>query len=365
MAFVAVKNLWWPEPLNQITNLSWTSTLVDASAEKVAFIGAFDHPARSTKAIRQVGFMFGTVVKAGGTGLLVSLEDVSLTTGAVQQPDGTQDQTVAIANANASFASDTWITTGNLSADRSQAHGALLAVVVQPDGSGILGSDSFNVRNLATAQTSLRGGVSHLTASWAAINVVPNIALICDDGTVGTLVPGFPVSAFVDGGSFNSGSTPDEKGMEFIAPFTGKVDRIYARMTIASNAGDLEIHVEEGGSPMSGFPVTVDANAVSINNAIRHCQIMVPEFTITAGNTYNISLRPTSANNISLADWDVATAAHFQAWPGDTSIGHNTRTDAGGWGTKSTTKRPVMALGISAIDNTPSGGGVTARVIGA
>jgi hypothetical protein len=189
--------------------------------------------------------------------------------------------------------------------------------------------------------------------------------LICDDGTVGTIAPGFPISAFVDATStFNSGSTPDEKGMEFVGPFSCKADRLYARISLASSTANMEIHIQENGSDMSGFPVTIDANAVSVNNSNRHCVIPIPEITIVEGNTYNISFRPTTASGIALAEWDVASASYFEAWPGDTSIGHNTRTDAGAWGTKSTTKRPVMSIGISAIDNTPSASGTTSRVIG-
>ena len=122
-----------------------------------------------TKDIRRVGFRFGTVTKAGGSAVTVSLQDVNLAAGPPLQPDEVQDQTVAIANADAGFATGLWYRTGTLSADRTVAYGEDLCVVFEYDGAGRLGSD---VVNIAYSSVGLEGlphsaNVVLKTASWA------------------------------------------------------------------------------------------------------------------------------------------------------------------------------------------------------
>src|SRR5262245_9299830 len=136
MAFVQVpgNGLWIPSPslpysFAAAPALS-TLLLIDATGEEAAFCGRVFFPVRSgTKDVRKVGFRFGAVTKAGGSALTVSLQDVNLGTGPTMQPDETQDQTVAVANADAGFTSNAWYQTGALSADRTVALGELLAVV--------------------------------------------------------------------------------------------------------------------------------------------------------------------------------------------------------------------------------------------
>jgi len=112
---------------------------IDATGEKLAWCGGFVHQDRAAKDITRVGFFFGSsLIKAGGSSLTVSLQDVSATA-APLQPDETQDQTVAIANGDAGFASSTWYRTGALSANRTVSHGEQLAVVLEFDGGGRLG----------------------------------------------------------------------------------------------------------------------------------------------------------------------------------------------------------------------------------
>jgi len=128
--------------------------LIDATGEMAAFCGRVWFSARSgTKNLSRVGFRFGAVTKSGGSGLTVSLQDVTLSAGPPMQPDGTQDQTVAIANGNASFASNTWIRTGTFSASRTVTYGDLLAVNVEYDGGGRTNPDSVIVNTIVAGQT--------------------------------------------------------------------------------------------------------------------------------------------------------------------------------------------------------------------
>src|SRR5688572_26574526 len=133
MAFQKIPGvgLWIPDNrlISMAPNLSNNSP-IDATGEQFAISGpVWFKEGTGTKDITRVGFSFGTITKAGGSGLTVSLQNVSAVAGPPLQPDGTQDQTVAIANGNAAFASNTWIRTDALSANRTVSFGENLSVV--------------------------------------------------------------------------------------------------------------------------------------------------------------------------------------------------------------------------------------------
>jgi hypothetical protein len=148
MANILTPGLFFPSPVQNMGTAPGfaNSLLIDATGEKIAFIGRFWNKDRATKNITKVGFCFGAVTKAGGSGLTVSLQNVNLGAGPPFRPDEIQDQTVAIANGDAAFATNTWYQTAALSTNRTVAFGELLAVVIEYNGAGRLGSDSVVVR---------------------------------------------------------------------------------------------------------------------------------------------------------------------------------------------------------------------------
>src|SRR5262245_16743976 len=149
MALVALNGLgmaipnWYSNALPAVTSIG----PIDATGEKIAFCGYFWHPEGISKDITRVGFRFGSVTKAGGSGLTVSLQDLNLTT-APMQPDEVQDQTVAIANGDSGFTSNVWYRTNALSANRTLANGDAVCVVIEYDGSGRLGSDTVSLSGI-------------------------------------------------------------------------------------------------------------------------------------------------------------------------------------------------------------------------
>jgi hypothetical protein len=357
--------IWIP----QWRQFSFPATLanvgtIDATGEKCAFVGRVWFKERTgTKAIRKVGFRFGTVTKAGGSGLTVSLQDIDLTAGAPMQPDGTQDQTVAIANGNAAFASNTWITTGNLSADRTVTYGDLIAVVIEFDGSGRQGADAVNITGIgasAAANTMHQGISIAYTASWAAVSTVPNVILEFSDGTFGTLDGGFPCSAS-NTHTFNSSSTPDEYALAFSLPFPCKVDGLRAAANFAGN--DATITLYEGTTVKQS--VAIDGNAIYTAAGPRMLQVPIPETTLAANTTYYVAVKADTTSNISLYSTDVDNANHFTTVEGGTPLNYVTRTDAGAWDAATTTRRLLAGVRISSLDDgTGSGGGGGFPILG-
>jgi hypothetical protein len=330
------------------------STVIDASAEKVAWIGPVLTPNRGSKNISKVGFLPGAITSAGGSTMRLSLQNLDTATGNPPRPDGTQDQTVDFL-ASAPTAS-TWYQTAALSATRTVAHGDMLAVVLEFQT--FLGADVFNVQNFTSGSTVVGSyGLSHFTASWAAVSVAPNIILEFDDGSFGTLGAGcYPAASFTTD-NINTGSTPDEVALAFTVPFSCKCDGAWVNMSLVAAGRNADVILYDGTSVLA--TVSLDAETVSL--AQRLHIVHFAEQTFSPGTAYYLSVKPTTASNISVYGVTVSAANHFQATAGGTAMSWAQRTDAGAW-SATTTKRPFAGIIISALDDGVSAGG--ARIIG-
>jgi hypothetical protein len=326
-----------------------TTAVIDATGEKVAFCGRVFFQGRSgTKDIERVGFRFGAVTKSGGSGLTVSLQNVSAAAGQPMQPDETQDQTVAIANADASFVANTWIRTGTLSANRTVALGELVAVVIEYDGSGRLSSDTVAIAGLVTqssgpahgASTSLKAG------TWGVQSILPNVILEFSDGSFGTLQGGFPCSA-VGSQAYNSGTAiSDEYALEMTFPGPVGID---------GASSDAEMILYDGTTPLATIAMDgMHTPATSARVATGQTDAVVE---LQASTTYRLALKPTSANNVTLWYFDVAVAGHLQAHVGGVDWCLTTRVDSGAWAAATTTRRPFLWPNVCAIDDGAGAGG--------
>lgn len=334
-----------------------------ATGDKIAWVGRAnwaDHTVTS-RDISRVQFRFGTVTKAGGSALTLSLQNVQTASGTVGAPDETQDQTVAIANADGSFASNTWYRTGTLSANRTVALGELVAVVLEFDGSGRLGSDSVAVSNLSAAATATIDGRSYALAktggTWAVATSVANLILEANDGTICTLGNGLAVSA-INSHAINSGTaTADEYALPFSFPFDARLESVIVPLAFTGNSSDVEIILYTGTTATT--TITLDANTI-ISNSGRMYEFTLPsEFTCSANTTYYLAVRPTTANNVTVYSVDVNAAGHLGIYPGGADANFITRLDQGAWASPTTTRRFLAGVRISSID-IPSGGGSVA-----
>lgn len=341
-----------------------TALVIDATGEKVGFSGRVWFAARTgTKAIRKIGFRFGAVTKAGGSGLTVSLQDPTGVTGAgtggPMVPDETQDQTVAVANGDAAFAANTWYQTGDLSADRTVSFGDKLSICWEYDGGGRLGADTVTIAGLGATQSGhAHSCVAALkTASWAVAAVVPNVILEFSDGTFGTLMGAFPCSA-ISSIAYNSGSAADEIALEMTWPGPLKIDGVGGIWTPSAAGADFDVVVYDGTSAMSNGTVAVDGDDAT-GAAQRFGYAQLPGMvTLAANTTYRIALKP-NATNITLVYFEVAAAGHFQAHVGGEAWAYTTRVDAGSWAAATTTRRPFLWPYVCAMDDGAGSGGTT------
>lgn len=333
----------------------FNSSLIDATGEKFAMVGLVWFAEKTgTKDIRRVGFRFGTVTKAGGSALTVSLQNPSTTTGPPGQPDETQDQTVAIANADASFASNTWYRTGTLSADRTVSFGEDLAIVIEYDGAGRLSSDAVNFSTLSRSVAQVPTMTSLKTASWAGTNNMPVCVLEFTDGTFGTLDMSMPAST-IGNVSLNTGSTPDEIALPIYLPYKCKVDGLYAGVFTNANTQDFDLVLYQGTTALQ--TCSIDANRFTSNTS-RPIYGVIPETELLANTQYYLAVKPTTANNIIIYYANVSDANHLSVWPGGVNFNYTTRVDAGSWAAHTTTRRLLAGIRISSIDD-GAGGGTT------
>lgn len=346
MGWVTVQGVQWPPaPPWAATPVLATTLLTDATGEKTAILG-FPQTKDVGKSLVSVGFRFGAVTKAGGSALIVSHQDLNSAAGAFPgQPDEVIDGSVAVANADAAFLSNTWINTGNFDVARTMS-ASPFAIVVEYDGAGRLGADSVIVSGYTPAAGSAYIGPALKTAGWAAQGVVQNILFTFGDGTFGTFLDSFPNTGFTTT-AYNNGSAADEYALEFTVPAPMKVDGAWVNMAVALVSSDFDVVLYNGTTVI--ISASVDANWL-VSTTARPARIPFPEQTLTPGNTYHLAVKPTTANNLTVYDFTVNNANHFQAWPLGTSAYLATRVDAGAW-TPLTTRRPMMGLYVSAISD--------------
>jgi hypothetical protein len=344
------------------------SATIAATGDLFAWVGRVWFRERTgTKNIRNAAFHFGTsgVVKSGGSGLTVSLQDVSLTAGPPMQPDGIKDQTFAIANGNTSFAANGWLQ-GTFNASRTVAYGEMLALVIEFDGAGRLGSDSFAISGITPAVTTLAHmqsqGVTRVSSVFTVYPSLPNIALTFDDNTVGTMYGGFPSSLLSSHTYGNATAGADEYAMGIQLPFPAKISG--ALVHLLMNAGaDCSVILYSGTTALQ--TVAIDSNAVALTGGggDRMIYVPIPETALAANTLYFLAVRPDTANTITTYYCDMALASHLQAHGGGPAWSEYSRLDGGAWNATVTPRQPFFAVELSAFDDGASGGGGTGGMI--
>lgn len=328
-----------------------TPITMNATGQKMAFVGRYAHPNRaSTSAIRKVWFLPGAITSAGGSGVTLSLQDVSLTASPLQ-PDETQDQTVAFLLS--AMTANTQYKTAALSADRSIAVGDLLAMVIEFDGAGRLGADALELNTLqGLIYTGQLGCMKKAAGTWSIVSssapCVPNVFFECVDGTVGTLDGAFNYAS-LSSIAYNSGSAADETALAFSLPFAYTLGAGWLNV-LAGTTSDYDIVLYEGTTARA--TVSIDANALTA--ATRRLVWVSFNYACTANTVYRISAKPTTVNSITTSWITQGAAAEFDAMPGGRAFYYSSRVDAGAW-TDVLTKQLIGGVRVSGVD---TGGGV-------
>lgn len=352
--------LWYGPELLHCSPAFGNTTALAATGDKFAMSGYVYIPGGGTKNITRLWFRFGSAItKAGGSALTLSLQDPSTSAGPVMQPDGTQDQTVAIANG--SIAASTGLRTGALNATRSVTSGDPLSVVIEYDGAGRLGADSITFTTINAAAATETGQfcvpASFASAAWAVSNTIADLALEFDDGTFGTLFGAIPILTINTHAFKQDTAVSDEYALAFQVPFSCKVDGVILPMIFAANTSDCSIILYDGTSAMTNGTIALDANRISAA-AVRFGFVPFSQpITLTINHQYYLALQPTqTTSTVTIYTFDVADANHLVCHPGGTLFNHTTRVDANAWAAITTTRRLFAGLHISHLDDGVGGG---------
>lgn len=318
------------------------STLLDAADEK--FAGIFTIPKTGT--ISKLCFRTG-IVTTGAT-VDVRLETVDLTTGA---PTGT----LVAAGANGAQviadADDTvWFAT-TITTPVAVTKGDLVAIVivnpaVSPGNLNITSSDCIFARFPYSA---------NFTTVWAKTTSGPVMTVEYNDGSYEP-IPGTLPASGVPGVTFNNTSTPDERALFFQLPVSVQVTGVWLNMA-ATNGGnfDVVLYDSDGITPLATIVWDEDTLQGASDGDVR--RFFSNQVTLLANTNYRMSLKPSTATNISLTHITVADVASMDALPGGSEMHLSTRTDAGAW-TETTTTRPAISLLISGVESGSATGNV-------
>jgi hypothetical protein len=285
--------------------------------------------------IRRLHFRTGTVT----TGATVDcrLETVDASTG---HPTGT----LYAANTNGSnVIADTddnaWRTSANFTADASVTRGDVVAaVIVNPSGG------NWQLRTIIDVQGSVPYGDLFAAAAWTKNTNPPIIVAEYSDGTF-AYVPNVIQTHGVNTTAFNSGSSPDERGVRFTQPFQARCVGLWALMFPAAGGNfDLVLYDTDGSTVLRS--VSWDGDVVGNASGAEMVRLLFASdvtLAVSLTNPYRIALKPTTANNVTLLDFDVNAAGYLDLLPGGSAWHHTQRADAGAW-SETTTKRSMVGL---------------------
>lgn len=339
-----VGGLWvprpWPVTANAMALLAGGFATLDAGDEACGMVF------RASKAGTINTIVYGTRAVTTGATLDVRLETVDATTGG---PTGT------LFGANTNGASvvassdDNVLKTVTLTTGASVSKGDLIAVrIVNPSAS----PGTLVIAGEARTVYSFPYGFTLLPA-LAKTTALPTLGIGYDDGTFGQVHGTAPWSA-ITGTTFNSGSTPDERGLYFQVPFSCRVAGTWGLLSGTGDC-DLILYDSDGTTVIATASLDKDVVAGTAGNPLSLVTFAASP-TLSASTNYRLVVKPTSVTNTTLYDADVGSAAQMDAFDGGQNFHYTQRTDAGAW-TQTTTKRPFLGLMIDAID-TGSGGGL-------
>jgi hypothetical protein len=294
-------------------------------------------------------FRSGTTSSFPTNGIRVSFQDINSS----GFPDGSVDQYVVISSGG-SYPNNTWIDPGLMTHNgtsggtkRSVTVGDYLSIVIENNPTYSAGSFQFSSVNLAAltdqgidGQSGFINRDSALTWTYAA-NKRGFGALRYNDGTYAVLghPKYYPFMAFASA-TFNSGSTPDERGLRLILPASLRICGFWLRGTITA-AADIVLY-DAGGSVVLTSTIT----PYVFNQSY---VIPVTPTTLASGVVYRLVLKPTSGSNVTLYDFSANTNALLGATNAGVDWYYTERTNAGAW-TDTNTKCPWMGLIVDGVD---------------
>jgi hypothetical protein len=300
--------------------------------------------ATAAKAIRKIHFRLAAVTT--GDTLDCRIETVDATNG---NPTGT----LWAANTNAAKAivggdANTWVNSGNLTADATLAVGDVFAIVIAN------GAVPGNFVIARYEDQSLPSGFPYgnvYTGSWTK---QASLCLMVVEYSDGSFEPVFGVQdmGFINTIAPASNSATNEYGNIFSFPFPCRVKGVWVWI---GASGDFAVKLYDSDG------TTVLATTGTVDKDVRHSTSTGVQFipftssaSLSKNTSYRVVIVPTTTTAISVYDFDVGSAAMMDCFPAGQNMYRSVKT-SGNW-VETTTSRTYMGLIIDSFDNAAAGG---------
>lgn len=315
---------------------------INTAGYKIAFVSKLWQSGTVTK----LGLRIGTLTTAQTCRLSLQTVDASgMPTGTGYGGSSTTDTFTPAAN---TFGEVT------LTTPAAATLGDTVAIVLEFDSTA---GDLF--ATAWTGGTSLGWNFPYMakySGSWSKPNFACMYAAYIGygDGTY-PAIDMVPSNGFASNVSFNSGSSPNEYGIQFTATVPMRVAGIWHAFAINAGA-DYELRLYEATSttPLGSIACDGDQTRNTQGNII--AMPLSSPVTLSAGTSYIASVLATASGaNLSSRAWTVADAAHLQSLgfdPGQ-AVGLVTRSGSA-WSAKTATTVPSIGL---IIDQASDGAG--------
>lgn len=348
--------------------VTFQNTAVDAANEACIMVGyIFTEDGGShtidTSGSSSLGWRSGTVTFSNaGTTVKVGLAAVDTANGPPTRPVNvanviTFDVAAVFTGGGGGITTDAWQTSVPTTGSKTIANGDLVAFAVQMTARG--GADSILVQTVASNASQVLPGVTALAAGFSDPVRIPNAVITFSDGTLGFFVGGFVASIGVSTQTFNSGSSPNEYGNLFQAPFPMSVYGIAACANLAN--ADFVLYSDPLGTPAAQRTVSVDANTqqVASNASLLEAWFATP-YTVPANTPVAAILKPTSVSNCVMQYKTYHAAAHQKSEAFGTN-GYAVNRASGAFAAQNSSKdRFTIGLLVGGFDDGAAVGGLPA-----
>lgn len=343
-----------------------SSTLIDLTGEKLAIVGEimWDNGAatKTMSTSSKIHIRTGAITFAdASTTMRVGLQGLlGAGSGAVRAtPDGSWSvYTDLIGNGGLLTSSDDNIakSIALTAGTKDVSQGELVAIVF--DMTARAGSDSFGFSGLTGFgyTTTRPGNAQYIGSAWTYFGGtahLANVLLESDDGTFGllrgaTYISGTGVNAF------QASSTPDEYGLVFQVPFRCKIDSVtFSGGPNGSAAADCEVCIYSTPSStpveLANYTLLGEHGSGYIDDRPTTIQL-TEELELQPKTDYCVSIKATGTANFDVGYVKLANAAHRPVL-GLANCRLGTRSNATGAFSETTTTIPLIAVGISALDD--------------
>lgn len=270
--------------------------------------------------------------------------DVRLeTVGSDGRPTGTLWATNTNYSITSGIAANTWQSV-DFTAPASVTRGDFVALVIQPST-----TYDFYLKINNGGPLRFPYGTAKVSGAWNKDTYTLQCGLKYADDAYRHF-PGVSTWSVIDNTDFNTGNTPDEIGIKFVAPFDCTVGGVWSTAELAS-ASAITFKLYDGATTVFTFSV---GGAMSNNAPPGLNQHILPaSYSLTAGATYRLTAQSSSVSSMRLTKGTVSAAALMAANHMGADCVWTERTDGGSW-TDISTQRPFMGL---LLDGVPAGGG--------